>query len=124
MAKKEISYLILEDEFFCAAALERFIASERPNYHLVGMCDSVQDSKEMLSKSGIDLIFSDICLCDGLATEAFRATGCSKPVVFVTGYEKMLEETRGLNVVECLLKPLSMVEVGATLEKFENQLNQ
>ena len=67
-----MNVIILEDETRAANYLDRLIQKVAPEMVIIAKLESVRDAVPFLnSHSGIDLIFSDVQLADGLSFEIF-----------------------------------------------------
>ncbi len=111
--------VIIEDEKLTARDLARTIAGISPDADIEAMLHSVSDAVEYLNKhTGIDLIFSDIQLGDGLSFEIFEKTHNQIPVIFCTAYNENALEAFKTVGIDYLVKPFSKATVGKAPEKF------
>lgn len=114
-----MNYAIVEDEQLAASRLEKLIKELRPHYSLVGKAESTKRAKELLLRQGVDLIFLDIELSDGISLELFESAKIKVPVIFTTAYDQYALRAFKLNSVDYLLKPIDPGELQRSIEKFE-----
>ncbi len=108
--------LIVDDEPVAQGILERYI-DQLEGLTLVAKCKNALEANEWLRKAEVDLIFLDIEMphLDGLS---FLSTLASPPkVILTTAYREYALEGYELNVVDYLLKPIS-------LERFMKAINK
>ena len=113
--------LIIEDEPFAQAELQRLLKQTGYEFQVAGILDSVEDSVEWFKANDApDLIFLDIQLSDGISFEIFRHTRVTSPVIFTTAFDEYAIQAFKLNSIDYLLKPIEMEALMASLEKLEN----
>ena len=99
--------IALDDEPLALDLLEDSI-SKLPYLHLVAKCSDAFEAMKAMQENKIDLIFADIQM-PGLTGLQFIETIVEKPMVIViTAYEKFALEGYNLDVVDYLLKPVSL----------------
>lgn len=108
--------LIVDDEPLARELLQDNV-SKVPNLKLAGTCSNALEAMEVVNRQHIDLIFLDIQM-PGLSGIQFLQS-LKKPVmvILITAYEKFALDGYNLNVVDYLLKPLS-------LERFLKAVNK
>jgi len=118
-----MNVLIIEDEHFSAADLKQMLLALRPNFKILSILDSVEDSIAWLAENNEpDLIFSDIQLGDGLCFEIFKDYALSCPIIFTTAYNEYMLQAFETNGISYLLKPVEMKSLEAALFKVEKLL--
>lgn len=111
--------LIIEDEKLTANDLAKSIVNIEPDAEIVAMLHSVEDALKFLKQqSGVDLIFSDIQLGDGLSFEIFEKTNNQIPIIFCTAYDEYTLEAFKTIGIDYLLKPFSKQSITKALEKY------
>ncbi len=118
---RPVNVLIVEDETPAAEKLERYLHKHHPDNRVLGVCASVADAVAWLEKhqASVDLIFMDIQLTDGLSFAIFREIKIEKPVIFITAYNEYALEAFKVNGIDYLLKPVTFVDLAASLQKVE-----
>lgn len=112
--------LIIEDEPRAVKRLERILTSLRPNWNVVAYADTVQGAIDAINTTeGIDAVFSDIQLADGLSFEAFEQVNLNLPVVFLTAYDHYAIRSFNHHSIDYLLKPTNEEDVLRAISKLE-----
>ena len=112
--------LIIEDEHYAAKRLQTLLAECMSDAHILGVCDSIEDSVEFLkNKPKPDLIFMDIQLADGLSFDIFKQVEVTSPIIFSTAFDEYTLQAFKVNSIDYLLKPVDNKELVAALEKFK-----
>ena len=117
--------IAVDDESLARKLLEENI-QQLPFLELVATCKNPFEAMEVLQREPVDLMFLDIQMPGMLGTK-FLSSLREKPlVIFVTAYSNYAVESYDLEVVDYLLKPVSMERfTKASLKAFENwQLRQ
>ena len=112
--------IILEDEAPAANRLFRMLHDIREDVEIVSILDSVEASVKYLSDAaGIDLIFMDIQLADGISFSIFEQIKLSTPVIFTTAYDHHTLKAFKVNSLDYLLKPIDEKELRQAMEKYK-----
>jgi DNA-binding LytR/AlgR family response regulator len=99
--------IAVDDEPLALNLLEDNI-SKIPYLKLVAKCNDVFEATKALQENNIDLIFIDIQM-PGLTGLQFIGSLVQKPmVIFITAYKQFALDSYDLNVVDYLLKPVSL----------------
>lgn len=111
--------VIVEDEKPAADRLELLLKRYDPDIQVIQRLDSVKGCVSWFEKhgTGIDLVFMDIRLADGLSFEIFNHVQISKPVIFTTAYNEYALEAFKVNSIDYLLKPISYDDLYKSLSK-------
>lgn len=120
-----MNYLIVDDEPQARKLLQAYMGS-MAQYHLVKLCSNAMEAYEALHASKIDLMFLDIKMPMISGTDFLRSLKNPPFVIFTTAYPKYAIEGFELNVIDYLLKPISIPRLLQALEKVQSrtQLNQ
>ncbi|TAH04098.1 MAG: DNA-binding response regulator [Sphingobacteriales bacterium] len=99
--------LAVDDEPLALELLEDNI-SKLPYLQLVASCSNPLEAMKVLQQQPVDLLFLDIQM-PGLTGLQFIQSLSSKPmVILITAYEKYALESYNLDVVDYLVKPVSV----------------
>jgi DNA-binding LytR/AlgR family response regulator len=99
--------LVVDDESLGRKLVEENIR-QLPFLECVGTCKNAYEAMEVLQNQHIDLMFLDIQM-PGMLGTTFLSTLRVKPmVIFVTAYDNYAVESYNLDVVDYLVKPVSM----------------
>ena len=111
--------VIVEDEKPAADRLELLLKRYDPDIQVIQRLDSVKGCVSWFEKhgTGMDLVFMDIRLADGLSFEIFNHVQISKPVIFTTAYNEYALEAFKVNSIDYLLKPISYDDLYKSLSK-------
>ena len=117
--------LLVDDEPLALDILESYL-KKIPELELMGKCSNALEASEFLKNNKIDLMFLDIQMPGMLGTKFLSSLRVKPMVIFVTAYSNYAVESYDLEVVDYLLKPVSMERfTKAALKAFENwQLRQ
>lgn len=121
-----LKVLIVEDETPAVEKLERYLQKYSASITVAGVCDSVESAVNWLkeNQAGIDLIFMDIQLKDGLSFKIFSLVAVQKPVIFITAYNEYALDAFKVNSIDYLLKPVTFSDLSGSLLKLENLRDQ
>lgn len=109
--------IIIEDQLPAQRILMKYI-SEVSDLHLSGSFGSLDDAKNFLSTTHIDLIFLDIHLPMVSGLELFRTGEPIPPVILTTAFSEYGVQSYEFGVVDYLLKPFSFDRFLKALDKF------
>ena len=117
--------VIIEDEILTAQNLCEMLASVAPEYEVVAMLQSIEESIVWFGKNtDYQLVFMDIQVADGIVFELFETVDVLSPIIFTTAYDKYAVQAFKVNSVDYLLKPVSEDELGRAIEKLERMERQ
>ena len=99
--------LVVDDESMARKLLEENIR-QLPFLELVGTCKNPFEAIQVLQEQPVDLIFLDIQMPGMLGTTFLQSLREKPMVIFVTAYAHYAVESYDLDVVDYLMKPVSM----------------
>jgi len=99
--------IVVDDESLARKLLEENIR-QLPFLEWVRSCKNAFEAMEVLQTEPIDLMFLDIQMPGMLGTKLLQSLPHQPMVIFVTAYSNYAVESYELNVVDYLLKPVSL----------------
>lgn len=111
-----IKCIIVEDERLAQQVIQSHL-QKTDRCELVGICSNTAEAKELLGKNDIDLMFLDIQLPGMTGLDFLRTLEDPPLVILTTAYPEYALESYEYNVVDYLLKPIS-------LERFSKAINK
>ncbi|HMX39036.1 MAG TPA: LytTR family DNA-binding domain-containing protein [Saprospiraceae bacterium] len=99
--------LAIDDEAIARRMLEDNIR-QIPFLEWAGSCKNAFEAMEVLQRETIDLIFLDIQMPGMLGTQFLKTLAHKPMVIFVTAYPNYAVESYDLDVVDYLMKPVSI----------------
>ena len=103
----KLKCIAVDDESLARKLLVEYIG-QLPFLELVRTCKSAFEAMECLQEEEVDLMFLDIQMPGMLGTK-FLASLREKPmVIFVTAYDNYAVESYDLDVIDYLMKPVSL----------------
>ena len=113
--------VIVEDEIVAASTLQRMVRGIRPDFEVLTVLQTVEDSVEWFSThQSPDLVFMDIHLADGSSFSIFEKVAVDCPIVFTTAYNEYALEAFEVNGIDYLLKPINKLRLEHALAKFDH----
>ncbi|MFK7933364.1 MAG: LytR/AlgR family response regulator transcription factor [Saprospiraceae bacterium] len=112
--------VIIEDEYPSAMRLQKMLAQVSQPLQVMMILDSVAEAVEYLNSGvGVDLLFLDIQLTDGLGLEILEQIDRPIPTVFTTAFEEYALAAFQYLSVDYLLKPIKKVALERSLQKYQ-----
>ena len=99
--------LIVDDESLARKLMEENIR-QVPFLELAGICKNAFEAMQVLPETPVDLIFLDIQMPGMLGTQLLQSLPVKPMVIFVTAYSNYAVESYELEVVDYLMKPVSL----------------
>jgi two-component system, LytTR family, response regulator len=114
-----IKCLIVEDEILAQQVIQSHM-QKNDQLQLVGVCNNVVEAREVLNRTEVDLIFLDIELPGMSGLNFLRSFPESPLVILTTAYAEYALESYEFNVIDYLLKPISLERFTRAINKINN----
>ncbi|TAE59441.1 MAG: DNA-binding response regulator [Bacteroidetes bacterium] len=108
--------LIVDDESMARKLIEEYV-QQIPFLELAGTCRNPFEAMEAMQKGPVDLLFLDIQMPGMLGTKFLESMREKPMVIFITAYSNYAVESYDLEVVDYLMKPV-------TIERFTRAVNK
>lgn len=103
----KIRCLLVDDEPPALAVIQSHIAAV-PHLEVVGLCYNAVAAFQVLQKLPVDLMFLDIKMPQLLGTDFLKSLRYPPKVIFTTAYREYALDGYDLDIVDYLLKPISL----------------
>lgn len=122
---KTLNYIVIEDENLVARMLIEMITKLRPNYRLLQVIGSVNESVSYFDNNPDTdaLIFMDIALSDGKCFDIFERCTINNPIIFTTSHDEWAIKAFKVNSIDYLLKPVEEDELLQAIMKYESHVS-
>lgn len=115
-----MNVLIVDDEPLALDVLETYI-QQLPALNLVGRCTNALDANEFLKNNEVDLMFLDIQMPQLTGIDFVKSLTNPPMIVFTTAYSNYAIQGFELNVLDYLLKPISLDRFMKAVNKASEQ---
>jgi len=116
----KINCLIVDDEPLAVDILKGYI-EQVPNIHLVGTCNSAIEAFQLLNQYDIDLLLLDIEMPEMTGLQFIRSLASPPKVILTTAYREYAIESYEIDVVDYLLKPISLPRFIQAIDKYNER---
>ena len=116
-----INCLIVDDEPIAREGMKEYI-NQVDYLYLVAECKSAAEAAGLLHKKKIDLVFLDIQMPNLTGIEFMKALAEPPLIIFTTAYPQYALEGFELDVIDYLLKPISLARFLKSVEKAQSYL--
>ena len=117
---KTIKAGIIEDEIPAARMLKSMISSLRPDWEIISIAGSVEESIAWFKENEQpDILFLDIHLSDGNSFSFLDEVELKSMLIFTTAYDEYALQAFKANSIDYLLKPISKDQLNDSIIKFE-----
>lgn len=113
--------LLVDDEPLAREMIQTYL-SKMPGWEVVGTCINAEEAYEVLMQSTVDVLFLDIQMPIISGIDFLRSLKNPPLVVFTTAYSQYATEGFDLNVVDYLLKPITIDRFFQAVEKVKERL--
>lgn len=115
--------IIVDDNKMARMALKQLV-SQVQGIELVAECTNAAEAQTQLATTSIDLLFLDIEMPDMSGIDLLKKLGNKKPlIVFTTAKTDYAAEAFELNVVDYLVKPITLPRLQQAVEKAQEALD-
>lgn len=99
------------------------LVTQVPNLELVAECSDASETLSILNSNGIDLLLLDIEMPGMTGIDLIKKLGNTKPlIIFTTAKTDYAVEAFELNVVDYLVKPITLSRLKQAVEKAQETL--
>lgn len=115
--------IIVDDNKMARMALKQLV-SQVQTLELTAECSNAMEAYNQLAANGIDLLFLDIEMPEMSGIELIKKLGAKKPlIIFTTAKTDYAVEAFELNVVDYLVKPVTLPRLVQAVEKAQEALD-
>jgi len=111
-----MNVIIVDDEPLAQEVLETYV-SKFPALNLIAKCSNAVEAFDVLNKNSIDLMFLDIQMPQISGIDFLKTLPNPPQVIFTTAYSEYAMDGYELNVVDYLLKPISLDRFAKAVNK-------
>lgn len=111
-----MNVLIVDDEPLAQEIIETYV-SKFPALNLITKCNNAVEAFEALNSHSIDLMFLDIQMPQISGVDFLKTLSNPPQVIFTTAYSEYAMDGYELNVVDYLLKPISLDRFAKAVNK-------
>lgn len=117
---KKVRCLLVDDEPLALRLLEKHLR-QFPQFHLVAGCSNAIEAFEVLKQEPVDLIFLDIQMPVLTGIDFVKSLQNRPSIIFTTAYREYAVESYELDVVDYLLKPVTIDRFFKAINKYLNR---
>jgi DNA-binding LytR/AlgR family response regulator len=115
--------VIVDDNKMARMALKQLV-TQVPSLELVAECNDAAEALDILSSNQVDLLLLDIEMPGMTGLDLIKKLGNNKPlIVFTTAKKEYAVEAFELNVVDYLVKPISLPRLKQAIDKAQETLD-
>lgn len=111
-----MNVIIVDDEPLAQEVLETYV-SKFPALNLIAKCSNAVEAFDVLNNNNIDLMFLDIQMPQISGIDFLKTLPNPPLVIFTTAYSEYAMDGYELNVVDYLLKPISLDRFAKAVNK-------
>lgn len=115
--------IIVDDNKMARMALKQLV-SQVPNLELIAECGNASETLSILHANGVDLLLLDIEMPGITGIDLIKKLSNNKPlIIFTTAKTDYAVEAFELNVVDYLVKPITLSRLRQAVEKAQEALD-
>ncbi|MCK5462430.1 MAG: response regulator, partial [Bacteroidales bacterium] len=103
----KIRCLLVDDEPLALDALESLM-QKIPELEIIGKCQNAVEALQVIHNKEIDLLLLDIQMPEITGIEMLKSLAHPPRVIFTTAYREYAVEAFELDVIDYLVKPISL----------------
>lgn len=115
--EEKIKAIIVDDEDLARDVLGDLVVEFCPEVELIGMANSVENAKKLISKRTPELIFLDVQMPQADGFELLNSLDKDTQVIFTTAHEEYAVSAFRVEALDYLLKPIDPVELQGAISK-------
>lgn len=119
----KIRCLLVDDEPLALDALANLIG-KIPELEIIGRCRDAVEALQFIHREKIDLVFLDIQMPELTGMEMLRSLANPPRVIFTTAYREFAVEAFELDVVDYLVKPISLERLMKSINRYHDRLHK
>jgi DNA-binding LytR/AlgR family response regulator len=119
---RPITCIIVDDEPQARKLMEAYVA-QLSGWKILRLCSNAIDTFEALQTNAVDVLFLDIKMPGITGIDLLKSLKNPPLVILTTAYNKYAMDGYELNVVDYLLKPISMQRLLQAAQKVTERLN-
>jgi two-component system, LytTR family, response regulator len=120
---KQLKCLIVDDEAMARNLIKEYVDTI-PFLELVGTCKNAFEAIEALQEKTVDLMFLDIQMPGMIGTKLLESLVVKPKVIFITAYANYALESYDLDVVDYLMKPVSLERFTKAILKANDRIQK
>jgi len=119
----KIKCLLVDDEPLALDALESLIG-KIPELEIIGKCQNVVEALQVIHNKEIDLLLLDIQMPEITGIEMLKSLVHPLKVIFTTAYREYAVEAFELDVIDYLVKPISLERLIRSINRYHDRISQ
>jgi DNA-binding LytR/AlgR family response regulator len=119
----KIKCLLVDDEPLALDALESMM-KKIPEVEIVGKCQNAVEALQVIHARKIDLLLLDIHMPELTGIEMLKSLSHSPSVIFTTAYREYAVEAFELDVIDYLVKPISLERLIRSINRYHDRTSQ
>jgi DNA-binding LytR/AlgR family response regulator len=119
----KIKCLLVDDEPLALDALESLI-QKIPELEIINKCQNAVEALQVIHTSKIDLLLLDIQMPELTGIEMLKSLAHPPKVIFTTAYREYAIEAFELDVIDYLVKPVSLERLIRSINRYHDRISQ
>lgn len=115
-----IKCLLVDDEPLALNALDALI-HKIPELEIAGQCSDAVEALQWIHKNSVDLVFLDIQMPEITGIGLLKSLSNPPSVIFTTAYREYAVEAFELDVIDYLVKPISLQRLLKAIDRFQER---